>query len=51
MKRIAHLTKYRPSDAFWLLVTVIALALVVAAPAAAWIQLESALYAGTEALR
>lgn len=51
MKRIAKLASYRPSDAVWLVITLTALALVVAAPARAWIQLEQALYSGTEAIR
>lgn len=51
MKRIAQLSKYRPSDAVWLVVTLMALGLVVAAPARAWVQLEHALYAGTDLLR
>lgn len=50
MKRFAHLTNYRPSDAVWLVLTMVALALIVAAPASAWVNLEAVLYSGIESL-
>jgi hypothetical protein len=44
MKLIALLTKYRPSDGFWVVVGLIALGLTVALPAAAWTGLEHAAF-------
>jgi hypothetical protein len=48
MKPIPRIAKYRPSDAFWLVATLLALGLAVAAPASAWVGLEAALYAGID---
>jgi hypothetical protein len=44
MRLIAYLTKNRPSDGFWLVLSLIALVLMVALPAAAWTGLEAAAF-------
>jgi len=41
MKRTPLLTRYRPSEGFWLVLSLLALVLVVALPAAAWTHLEA----------
>ena len=44
MRLIAYLTKNRPPDGFWLVLSLIALVLIVALPAAAWTGLEAAAF-------
>ena len=44
MRLISYIAKHRPSDGFWLVVSLIALVLIVALPAAAWTGLEAAAF-------
>lgn len=44
MRLIAFLTRHRAPDGVWLLLSLLALVLMVALPAAAWTSLEAAAY-------